>query len=67
MVRKKVKKINEEVELLKLQLKARGSELEEVRKELNEIHASISYRFGRWVAETRIGGWLKKVLRKYLR
>jgi hypothetical protein len=65
LVRKKVKKINEEVELLKLQLKARGSELEEVRKELNEIHASISYRFGRWVAETRIGGWLKKVLRKY--
>ena len=65
MARKKVKKINEDFELLKLQFKARENELEEVRKELKEIHSSISYKFGRWIAETRIGSWLKKVLRKY--
>lgn len=64
--KEKIKKLKEEIELLKLQLKARESELEEVKKEVEELHRSISYRVGRWIAETRIGGWLKKVLRKYI-
>ena len=61
-----IKKLKEEIELLKLQLKARESELEEVKKEVEELHRSISYRVGRWIAETKVGGWLKKVLRKYI-
>jgi uncharacterized coiled-coil DUF342 family protein len=64
--KEKIKKLKEEIELLKLQLKARESELEEVKKELEELHRSISYRVGRWIAETKVGGWLKKVLRKYI-
>ena len=51
---------------MKLQLAARERERDEYKKELDEIHASISYRVGRWIAETRWGGWLKKVLRKYV-
>jgi predicted RNase H-like nuclease (RuvC/YqgF family) len=59
-------KIKEENEILKLQLAAREKERDEYKKELDEIHQSISYRVGRWIAETRIGGQLKKVLRKYV-
>jgi predicted RNase H-like nuclease (RuvC/YqgF family) len=59
-------KIKEENEILKLQLAAREKERDEYKRELDEIHQSISYRVGRWVAETRIGGWLKRVLRKYV-
>jgi predicted RNase H-like nuclease (RuvC/YqgF family) len=59
-------KIKEENEILKLQLAAREKERDEYKKELDEIHQSISYRIGRWIAETRIGGWLKRVLRKYV-
>jgi predicted RNase H-like nuclease (RuvC/YqgF family) len=59
-------KIKEENEILKLQLAAREKERDEYKKELDEIHQSISYRVGRWIAETRIGGWLKRVLRKYV-
>ncbi|MDI6826336.1 MAG: hypothetical protein QMD36_04060 [Candidatus Aenigmarchaeota archaeon] len=67
MAKKETKEeLREEIEILKLQIKAKNSEIEDLRKELNEIHASISYRLGRWIAETRIGGWLKKVLRKYV-
>jgi predicted RNase H-like nuclease (RuvC/YqgF family) len=62
-----MEEMKEEIEILKLQLKAKSSEVEELRKELNEIHASISYRVGRWIAETRIGGWLKRILRKYFK
>jgi hypothetical protein len=58
--------IKEENELLRLQLAAREKERDEYKKELDEIHSSISYRLGRWIAETRIGGRLKKVLRKYM-
>jgi len=58
--------LKEEIEILKLQINAKNSEIEDLRKELNEIYASISYIVGRWVAETRIGGWLKKVLRKHV-
>ena len=58
--------LKEEIEILKLQIKAKNSEIEDLRKELNDIHASISYRLGRWIAETRIGGWFKKVLRKHV-
>jgi septal ring factor EnvC (AmiA/AmiB activator) len=59
-------KIKEENEILKLQLAAREKERDEYKKELDEIHQSISYRIGRWIAETRIGGQLKKILRKYV-
>jgi hypothetical protein len=59
-------KIKEENEILKLQLAARERERDEYKKELYEIHQSISYRVGRWIAETKIGGWLKRVLRKYV-
>jgi septal ring factor EnvC (AmiA/AmiB activator) len=59
-------RIKEENEILKLQLAARERERDEYKKELDEIHQSISYRVGRRIAETKIGGWLKKVLRKYV-
>jgi hypothetical protein len=59
-------KIKEENELLKLQLAARERERDEYKRELDEIHQSISYRIGRRIAETKIGGWLKKFLRKYV-
>jgi hypothetical protein len=59
-------KIKEENELLKLQLAARERERDEYKRELDEIHKSISYRIGRRIAETRVGGWLKKFLRKYV-
>ena len=59
-------KIKEENELLRLQLAARERERDEYKRELDEIHQSISYRIGRRIAETRIGGWLKRVLRKYV-
>ena len=56
----------EENEMLRLQLMAREKERDEYKKELEDIHRSISYRIGRWIAETRIGGWFKKILRKYI-
>jgi len=65
--KKNVEDMKEEIEILKLQLKAKNSEIEELRKELNELHASISYRVGRWIAETKMGGWLKRILRKYFK
>ena len=58
--------VKEESDLLKLQLAAREKELEECKKELEDIHNSISYRVGRWIAETKVGGKLKKFLRKYI-
>ena len=58
--------IKEENELLRLQLLAREKERDEYKKELDEIHQSISYRVGRWIAETKWGSWLKKILRKYI-
>ena|GEM_PF-2446100 len=57
-------KIEDETEVLRLQLLAREKELEECKKELNEIHKSISYRVGRWIAETKIGKSLKQLLWK---
>jgi chaperonin cofactor prefoldin len=57
-------KLKEENEILKLQLAARERERDEYKKELDEIHQSISYRVGRWIAETKIGGWLKKGFEK---
>jgi len=64
---KKIKReFKEEIEILKLQIKAKNNEIDELRKELKDIHTSISYRIGRWITETQIGGWLKKILRKYL-
>jgi len=56
--------IEDETEILRLQLLARERELEECKRELNEIHKSISYRVGRWIAETKIGGSLKRLLWK---
>jgi len=61
-----LEKVKEENEILRLQIAARERERDEYKKELDEIHQSISYRVGRWIAETRIGGWLKKILRKYV-
>ena len=59
-----LEKIEDETEILRLQLLARERELEECKRELNEIHKSISYRVGRWIAETKIGGSLKRLLWK---
>jgi predicted RNase H-like nuclease (RuvC/YqgF family) len=59
-------RLREENEMLKLQLMAREKERDEYKRELDEIHASISYRVGRWIAETKIGGWFKRILRKYV-
>jgi hypothetical protein len=56
----------EENEMLRLQMMAREKERDEYKKELEDIHRSISYRVGRWIAETRIGGRFKKILRKYI-
>ena len=61
-----MEKVKEENELLKLQLAARERERDEYKKELDEIHRSISYRLGRRIAETKVGGWLKKFLRKHV-
>jgi predicted RNase H-like nuclease (RuvC/YqgF family) len=63
---KTLDKLKEENEMLRLQLMAREKDRDEYKKELDEIHQSISYRVGRRIAETRIGGWLKKILRKYV-
>lgn len=63
--KKTLEEMKEEIEILKLQINAKNSEIEDLTKELKEIHTSISYKFGRWIAETRIGGWLKKVLRRH--
>lgn len=61
-----MEKLKEENEMLRLQLMAREKERDEYKKELDDIHASISYRTGRRIAETKIGGWFKKVLRKHI-
>ncbi|MEM5829506.1 MAG: hypothetical protein QW040_01635 [Candidatus Aenigmatarchaeota archaeon] len=61
-----ITRMKEENEILRLQVMAREKERDEYKKELDEIHQSISYRVGRSIAETRIGGWLKKILRKYI-
>lgn len=60
----RVKKMKEDVEILRLQLKVRENEISELRKELDEIHNSISYRVGRKITETKIGNKLKKSLKK---
>lgn len=56
--------LKEENEMLRLQIMAREKERDEYKKELEEIHDSISYKIGRWISETKIGGWLKKFLKK---
>jgi predicted nucleic acid-binding Zn-ribbon protein len=63
---RRIAKLKEEIELLKLQLRAREAELGELRKEVEELHRSISYRVGRWIAETWWGARLKAFLRKYI-
>lgn len=60
-------KIKEENEVLKLQIMAREKERDEYKKELEEIHKSISYRLGKWISETRIGSRLKKFLWKCMK
>lgn len=64
---KKVSELMEEIELLRLQLRARESEIEELRSELDDIHNSISYKIGRRIAETRLGARLKRVLRNRMK
>ena len=66
MVKTKTKNVKEETEFLKLQLKARESEISELRKEVEELHNSTSYRVGRSIAENRIGNLLKKFIKKYV-
>lgn len=63
---KNVKKVKEDIEILKLQLEARESELSELRRKVEELQNSISYRVGRRIAENKIGNLLKKFLRKYV-
>lgn len=62
--RRSREELEEEIELLKIQLEARNKEIEELRKEVEELHNSISYKIGRWIAETWWGARLKKLLRK---
>ncbi len=61
----KYRKVIEENELLKIQLKSRQKEIDDLRAELDDIHNSISYRLGRRFAETSLGGIIKKILHKY--
>lgn len=61
-----MRRLLEENEILKIQINSREREIVETRKELGELHSSISYRFGRWVAETTVGGALKSFIRKYI-
>jgi septal ring factor EnvC (AmiA/AmiB activator) len=65
-LRKKLAEAETELEILRVGLKAREAELEELRREVRELHASISYRVGRWIAETWWGARLKSFLRKYV-
>ena len=60
------KKIEEDAEILRLQLKARENELSELRKEVEELHNSISYRVGKNIAENKFGYLLKKFLKKHV-
>ncbi|MEM5867732.1 MAG: hypothetical protein QXG39_07420 [Candidatus Aenigmatarchaeota archaeon] len=60
-------KVKEENEMLRLQVIAREKERDEYKRELDEIHKSISYRLARWVAETWIGGKIKKFLWKCMK
>jgi len=62
--RKSVEELEEEIQLLKIQLEAKNREIEELRREVEELHNSISYRVGRWIAETWWGAKLKKWIRK---
>jgi len=62
---KRLKGLVEENEILRIQISSREREIKDLRTELDDLHSSVSYRFGRWVAETKIGGALKSFLRKY--
>ena len=62
---KRLKSLLEENEILRIQILSREREIKDLRTELDDIHASVSYKFGRWMAETKIGGALKSFLRKY--
>ena len=59
--------MKEENEILKLQLMAREKERDEYKRELDEIHESISYKTARRVAETKLGSHLKKFLKNHTR
>ena len=63
---KVMRRLLEENEILNIQIRSREREIVEMKKELDELHSSISYRFGRWVAETKVGRALKSFLRKYV-
>lgn len=58
-------KLEGENEILRIQLTSREREVEELRKEVDDLHVSISYRLGRRIAETWLGVWMKSLLKKY--
>lgn len=62
-----LEKLKEENEMLRLQLMAREKERDEYKRELEEIHESISYHVGRRIAETEFGIHLKKFLKNHMR
>ena len=61
-----MEKMKEDNEMLRLQLMAREKERDEYKKELDDIHGSISYKTGRRIAETKIGGLFKRFLRRHV-
>lgn len=63
---KNFRDILEENEILRIQINSREKEIEELSKELDDIHSSISYKIGRAIAETSIGRALKSFLKKHL-
>lgn len=62
---KAMRALIEENEILKIQVNSKEKEILELRKEIDELHGSIGYRVGKWIAETKVGGALKSFLWKY--
>ena len=75
MIKRKIKRVKrkkeENVEIIRIQLKVRENEISELRKELDEIHESISYRIASKITKTSVGRIIKnalksKSLKKYM-
>lgn len=60
-----ISKLERENEILRVQLMSREREVDDLRKEVDDLHESISYRLGRRIAETWPGVWLKSILKRY--
>jgi predicted RNase H-like nuclease (RuvC/YqgF family) len=61
-----VSELKGENEIFRIQLMSRERDIEELKKEVDELHDSISYKIGKRIAETWLGVWIKSVLKKYV-